>query len=171
MKKIMLMLAVAVSVVLAHAATVEWSMSGLVQYGGTAAPTDYLIYWIDNADVARETAIADIGAAKFTFVTSAHLFDDYDSGEAVGSVAGYANSTTVNGYLVIFNADDVADATYAYVSALDSNTTGATGQSAMLSYDVSGSATAGNWTAVPEPTSGLLLLVGGALLALKRRRA
>jgi hypothetical protein len=36
---------------------------------------------------------------------------------------------------------------------------------------VSGSATASNWTAVPEPTSGLLLLVGGALLALKRRRA
>ena len=30
---------------------------------------------------------------------------------------------------------------------------------------------ASGWQAVPEPTSGLLLLVGGALLALKRKRA
>ena len=30
---------------------------------------------------------------------------------------------------------------------------------------------AGTWTAVPEPTSGLLLLLGVAGLALKRKRA
>ena len=30
---------------------------------------------------------------------------------------------------------------------------------------------AGNWAAVPEPTSGLLLLLGMAGLALKRKRA
>ena len=36
-----------------------------------------------------------------------------------------------------------------------------------------GSHTAGNWTAVaaPEPTSGLLMLLGMAGLALRRRRA
>ncbi|MBQ6341074.1 MAG: PEP-CTERM sorting domain-containing protein [Kiritimatiellae bacterium] len=32
-------------------------------------------------------------------------------------------------------------------------------------------ATGGNFTAVPEPTSGLLLLLGMAGLALKRKRA
>ena len=31
--------------------------------------------------------------------------------------------------------------------------------------------TAGNWAAVPEPTSGLLMLLGMAGLALKRKRA
>ncbi|MGN0875776.1 MAG: PEP-CTERM sorting domain-containing protein [Kiritimatiellia bacterium] len=35
-------------------------------------------------------------------------------------------------------------------------------------YNVAGAGL--TWTAVPEPTSGLLLLVGGALLALRRRR-
>ena len=31
-------------------------------------------------------------------------------------------------------------------------------------------ATAGGWTAAPEPTSGLLMLVGSGALALRRRR-
>jgi len=33
------------------------------------------------------------------------------------------------------------------------------------------SSTTAQWSPVPEPTSGLLLLVGGALLALRRKRA
>ena len=36
---------------------------------------------------------------------------------------------------------------------------------------VTGGGTAGAWTSVPEPTSGLLLLLGVAGLALKRKRA
>ena len=34
-----------------------------------------------------------------------------------------------------------------------------------------GTQTAGTWVAVPEPTSGLLMLVGLGALALRRRRA
>lgn len=38
-------------------------------------------------------------------------------------------------------------------------------------YNVAGAGLAWNPAPVPEPTSGLLLLVGGALLALRRRRS
>ena len=51
------------------------------------------------------------------------------------------------------------------VSGLSDNTWGGSG-GAGFTY-----ATGGNFTAVPEPTSGLLLLLGMAGLALKRKRA
>jgi hypothetical protein len=40
-----------------------------------------------------------------------------------------------------------------------------------LASKVGGNGAATSWTAVPEPTSGLLMLVGLAGLALRRRRA
>ena len=40
-----------------------------------------------------------------------------------------------------------------------------------LAYGTFAAGTQGGWTAVPEPTSGLLMLLGMAGLALKRKRA
>ena len=87
----------------------------------------------------------------------------------------YGNGVTVNGYLVILDSDATATASYAYVSDIASAATSALGGAAAISFgdtQLAAMQNAGNWTAAaPEPTSGLLLLLGMAGLALKRKRA
>ena len=51
------------------------------------------------------------------------------------------------------------------------NQNGTSGPYSKLAPTGSGYAGAGYWSSVPEPTSGLLLLLGVAGLALRRRRA
>ena len=90
---------------------------------------------------------------------------------------------TVSGYFVIFDAASYDKATYAYLSADVTGTVNTFGTATMdpnnigEGWDTYLDATTyhtSNWTAVnavPEPTSGLLLLLGVAGLALKRKRA
>ena len=174
MKKLLIAAIVGISAVIANAAFAEWSAAELYGYDtGSYAPSSYLIYAFDTSALNRDNAITQFSVADFTNLSLGFAADDYDSGEAVGTITGYANGAAVNAYLVIFNSDDTATATQMYVSAVETSSIGAAGQSAYPSFDLSSTASAGNWTAVavPEPTSGLLLLLGMAGLALKRKRA
>ena len=172
MKKIIIAAMIGISTVIANAASADWSAADLYGYDtGAYAPSSYLIYAFDTSALTREDAISQFSKSNFTNLTLGFAADDYDAGESVGSITGYANGAAVNAYLVIFNSDDTSTATYMYVSAIESTTIGAAGQSAYPSFDLSSSAVASNWTAVPEPTSGLLMLLGMAGLALRRRRA
>ena len=68
-------------------------------------------------------------------------------------------------YTVYFDTEDITKAgNYAYVDPIKQNLpTSAGGKNYNFYHD--------SWNAVPEPTSGLLLLIGVAGLALRRRRA
>ncbi len=86
----------------------------------------------------------------------------------------------VDVFAVVLNAATWADAThYMLVTDTDGNAmsktiTGQWGTSGTTTFDF-GSQANNSWyaigTAIPEPTSGLLLVLGAATLALKRRRA
>jgi len=177
MKKLIISSLIAVMGVMANAASADWSAADIYGYStGAYAPSTYLIFAFDTSALARDAAIAQFTSADFSNVNLGFAADDYDSGEAVGSITGYANGAPVNAYLVVFNSDDMATATHVFVSGVESTSIGVSGQSAYPSFDMATTADAANWAAIsteptPEPTSGLLLLLGMASLALKRKVA
>ena len=180
MKKLMMMAAVAMLGIAANAAACSWDVDTVYSFVGPTAvssdtATGYLTYFV-NADafsVAQATSAITGGDLAFlSDTTKAWAGDPLDDGFAMGTAGDvWGISATVNGYLVILNADDIGNATYAYISGVESGTTTAIGGNAQISFgDLDGSASGANWTAVPEPTSGLLMLLGMAGLALRRRR-
>ena len=181
MKKLIVTAMIAMLGIVVNAASVEWSAYPICDMGTTTPNASYLVYFFDSADLSTSAATTKLGAGDTSFVTSGYESYGGDSGFFMGAGSdSYGNGVTITGYLVVFNAATLPDATYAFVSGTESGTTGASGQAAAISFDdaaLSGMSVASNWTSlsgaepIPEPTSGLLLLVGGALLALKRRRA
>lgn len=161
----------------ANAATVDWEAYDIMAQDSGNAAEGYLVYWFDNASFSLASAQAAIASDNLAFLSNGHLADDLtdDTGYTWGQgIDGFGNGQTVEGYLVVLNASTSAEATLAYVSGIETATTGAAGQTGVFYFENLGdTAQASSWTAVnvPEPTSGLLLLLGVAGLALKRKRA
>jgi uncharacterized protein YdbL (DUF1318 family) len=177
MRKLLMAICVVISAIAAQAATAKWSASNIYQPGSTTdKASGYLVYFVQSADYSLAKAQADVAADSLAFLsTYGVLGTTQASGASAGTVGTtFGNGETVTGYLVILDNSSLADATYAYVTGEASKATGASGQQATIAFgSLIATQTAGNWTAVnvPEPTSGLMLILGIAGLALKRKRA
>ncbi len=173
MKKIIVAVSVALIGFSLNAAVANWAAEGISGYNG-GAMSALQIYAFDTSKLTVANATAAFSTGDFSALEKGFVATDYDSGEAVGEISGYENGAAVSAYLVIFDNATVASSEHFYISEIDdSSSIGIQGQSANPAFDLSSSATASNWiaTAAPEPTSGLLLLLGMAGLALKRKRA
>ena len=184
MKKLMIALAAVAMAVGVQAATVQWSSGAIYTPGAEGAFTttkvaassvSYYLWTLDATTYASTTVASIVDLDKADAVTG--------SNSALGGTAKYTNTTsysagdTVN-WAILFTYTD-GDSKEWYIANMGTGTVddlGSTLTFGNLASASSAYATVSGWTAatsssVPEPTSGLLLLLGMAGLALKRKRA
>ena len=179
MKKMIMLAAIAMGIA-AHAATVTWSASNIAPSEANTDVTSYMAYIIDNSvyaqsDVTKDTLAAAVGAAAYSAAIVAT-----SSTATTGKLANqkftdsYASGDKPSYYMVVIDGSSAADATGFMITAPKTATVTAAGGLTM-GFGSMASAAAGGWqegpgAGTPEPTSGLLLLLGGAMLALRRKQ-
>lgn len=120
-----------------------------------------------------------IGSTKYSAVDSHTITaKEYDLGAFSDSYSASESTINQNYYVVLFDADTAGSAGSALITV--SGVTDMTTADYTAALDASGIGTASNMkipvtsggssSDVPEPTSGLLLVLGGAMLALRRRK-
>ena len=155
MKKLLILATILVACIAANAASFKWSGANIYGPDGTTKFTGTAYLYCDalSVDALSSAAVTSGAIAATTF----------DNASAVGD-------TSYDFYFKITTTYDSKEVTYTSavkpVTALETGT-------ATIGFGNQATATqaAGAWAAVPEPTSGLLMLIGMAGLALRRTRA
>ena len=159
MKKILILAAVIVAGITANAASFKWSAGNIYASNGTDK-------YVGTVDLYAYLSTADASTAiKVSTVTSS------SAGAVAATTFDVASFTAGNSYTFFFIVEDngkVFTSTEKTVAAFDTQT-----QNITFGNMTTATQNAANWAtaAAPEPTSGLLMLVGLAGLALRRRRA
>ena len=180
MKKIMIALAVVAFAAVAQAASLNWSITakvvtesptGSATTGRASFYTALVFMSSDAAAVDSALAAGDFSALSGLAVNS---YQAAKAGSFGGTVADLTGSSATI-FTVVFDTQAAGDAlntakNYIKSETVTQNTYSGTDIPTTANFDSSFAKS--SWTAVvPEPTSGLLMLVGLAGLALRRRRA
>ena len=181
MKKIMFTLAVGLIAIGTQANVVSWSFTstaGGTYYADSADLGGYTAYLIQTADWTGKVADLDKATASATWATAT------DNGKG----RQYKTATPVNSETTLTTGDYnfnvvLSDGTHYWASdsrvgtVYEAGSTDPNNKSVTLQFTGATAPTAtsiqsfsGGGSGVPEPTSGLLLLVGGAMLALRRKQ-
>lgn len=191
MKKLMTFAVAAVMAVCANAATVSWQAQKgyLYEAGGAQKITSgdaYLMFvtaTYTQADLvsAFNAANGDVSTTLTAMGASGAMANGAgsiaDNARISSTESTYAMTGNMSAYFVVFNGDKMyisgtADAPYDSVSQSSDIVFGAMSTSSKgAAMNAADGYSAAGWYAAPEPTSGLLMLVGLAGLALRRRRA
>lgn len=191
MKKLIMFVTVAVAVVAANAANVSWKMTGWYAPSASAegsmsgptsgtplttANTVFSLYVVDYSSGSAGSDVAVPGAT--VTLTDGNMAGTtlFNQDTAVTMRDTYGDSSG-NLYLKLIATYEDDSYSYSFEQTVKQSLKNIT--SSAKTYNFQGY-TANGWTAtskgtpdpgVPEPTSGILLLVGGAVLALRRKRA
>ena len=187
MKKLMVAAVTIAMAVVANAASIKWSTTYEVADGGEGITSATVAYLVNVATLSQTDLYEAVsGGATLDAALSGKALQSATMSDGVISTTTFAIAdslvnTTIKAYMVLFDSDlnalyfseqksalvqSAMDTKFAFTS--DSSIDG-------IAADMSGfNTSAGGWVstaAVPEPTSGLLLLLGMAGLALKRKQA
>ena len=167
MKKLLLAIAIAITAAITQAASVSWSATSVKDINGASAKN------ITEADgwMVVCTIFASDGS---TVVGSSTAKTSNAMSKFNGTIDGTANNTSYYAQLVI--TDGSGNTITSEKAAFTTDTAAVYGEinfsnGSMFATPGAKINYASGWVAAPEPTSGLLLLLGVAGLALKRKRA
>ena len=189
MKKLMVMLGAVAMAACVQAASVTWATTnnGLMDptgnYAGGEGYITMYMFSIDSATYTDLTKGGEAGVAaavwgkygsKLATATDSYVDDGMGQIMITDTKAYGVGDTAYSAIILTYNKGDgvthyVANAgAYAFDADIDITVAE---MDTFIGGEAGSMSTATGWTAVPEPTSGLLLLLGVAGLALKRKRA
>ena len=167
MKKLVVFAAVAVMAVVASATNVKWGIGGGGALTSFTAGTIYLVSGsLPTTDWASQTSFSESMIAG-DVLASAALSDGayYSTGTTITPASSGLSAGNKTVYAIAISSDGKD-------MAITSNTKTLNLQPSALSSTLAwGVSDFTSYTAVPEPTSALLLMLGVAGIALKRKRA
>ena len=192
MKKLLIIGAIVATAISANAASYRWQASSgrLFDGQGSATANRYAGtgYLFNEATVSQAAIIAAFTSAEGVTATlsSALSTGTFSAGRANASDAFTGPDASFNAYFVVLGKDDsgndaiyISDtmaANYQAVGECDVKFCQQNAYSSVGFKDAASGFSSAGWYSsaaapVPEPTSGLLMLLGMAGLALKRKRA
>lgn len=180
MKRTILLIGVTISAMMLHAAQVKWSMTNITAPDDSSSlQVGAVAYFMDSSTYSNFIKLSL--AEKWNYVkdnsTYSATTELYKGATRILENSGnYSAGTTISGYIVLFDASEVGKASAIAYTAVASTTAPAIeGSNAALSFGkfadaMSAEGSSGGWVSIPEPTSGLLILLGMAGLALRRKQ-
>ena len=189
MKKLIIALAAAAVGLAVHAAAINWNVAAVSASADNAltGAGQYVAYFFATSDssgqlstTTMDAVLAEIAKgtagdiASLASYTKTNVYANNKANFVSNGNGAFAAGTTISGFVLILDAADLASAKNYMVAKTSkgetelSKTAGTSG-SMLFSY---GSQSSNTWqtAAVPEPTSAMLLVLGVAALALKRKR-
>ena len=186
MKKLMVAALVAVAAACANAASIKWSCTGVGNtgtiYNGTAEKLTtvagvYTAYLFDTATLSQADVLTALrSGSDIASLTSIGTAGVNASSKIAATMTTYGESNVAyNFYMAIVNDDKVylsqiVNATALAVGDTTVSFAARTNTASKNNFGMGDYSAAGWYQTVPEPTSGLLLLLGMAGLALKRKQ-